>query len=82
MKLENRTSVAEGSEQMLTPKEAADFLKVSDSFLAKRRMTGDGPVYIKVGRAVRYTKGALLEWLKAQRCSSTREKLDRQNISV
>ena len=34
-----------------TPKEAAQFLKLSTSWLAKARMRGDGPPYIKFGRA-------------------------------
>jgi hypothetical protein len=44
---------------LLTAKEAARFLKVSLSWLAKARMRGDGPAYIKVGRSIRYTELAL-----------------------
>ena len=33
---------------LLTPKEAAKLLKVSLSWLAKARMRGDGPPYIKI----------------------------------
>jgi hypothetical protein len=50
---------------LLTPKEAATLLKVSQSWLAKARMRGDGPPYIKFGKSVRYTEAALLTWLKA-----------------
>jgi hypothetical protein len=39
---------------LLTAKEAAHFLRASLSWLAKARMRGDGPAYIKVGRSVRY----------------------------
>jgi len=39
---------------LLTPKEAAGLLKVSTSWLAKARMRGDGPPYIRFGRAIRY----------------------------
>jgi predicted DNA-binding transcriptional regulator AlpA len=56
---------------LLTPKEAADFLKVSTSWLAKARMRGDGPPYIKFGRAVRYDEVALLQWIKSQQRLST-----------
>ena len=49
---------------MLTPKEAAELLKVSGSFLAKARMSGDGPPFIKIGRAVRYSDAALKDWIK------------------
>ena len=34
-------------DRLLTPKEAADFLRVSESWLAKARMRGDGPPYVK-----------------------------------
>ena len=37
--------------RLLTPREAADFLRVSESWLAKARMRGDGPPYVKVGRS-------------------------------
>ena len=51
--------------ELLTPKEAAGFLRLSGSFLAKARMRGDGPRYRKLGRSVRYLRADLLLWLKA-----------------
>jgi len=56
---------------LLTPKEAAHRLKLSVSWLAKARMRGDGPAYIQLGRAVRYTETALLQWMKSNTRSST-----------
>src|SRR5262249_4326487 len=56
---------------LLTPKEAAHRLKLSVSWLAKARMRGDGPAYIQVGRAVRYTETALLQWMKSNTRTST-----------
>jgi excisionase family DNA binding protein len=50
---------------LLTAKEAAKLLKVSLSWLAKARMRGDGPPYIPVGRSIRYSEAALLQWMKA-----------------
>jgi len=50
---------------LLTPKEAARLLKVSLSWLAKARMRGDGPPYIKLGRSIRYTEAGLLQWMKS-----------------
>jgi hypothetical protein len=44
------------SERLLTPKEAAQFLRVSLSWLAKSRMEGDGPPFIRIGRNVRYSE--------------------------
>ena len=59
--------------ELLTPKEAAGFLRLSESFLAKARMRGDGPRYRKLSRSVRYLKADLLVWLKACAKTSTAE---------
>ena len=56
---------------LLRPKEAAQKLKRSVSFLAKKRMTGDGPPYIKAGRGVLYPEPGLVQWLKSQTRTST-----------
>lgn len=58
---------------LLTPKEAANRLRVSLSWLAKARMRGDGPPYIKVGRAIRYSEAAILQWMKSRQRLSTSE---------
>lgn len=54
-----------------TPKEAAQFLKLSTSWLAKARMRGDGPPYIKFGRAIRYADDGLQQWMKIHTRMST-----------
>jgi hypothetical protein len=59
---------------LLTPKEAAGLLKVSTSWLAKARMRGDGPPYIRFGRAIRYGEAALLQWMKSRQRLSTSER--------
>jgi Helix-turn-helix domain len=64
---------AQSDLELLTPKEAARFLKLSESFLAKARMRGDGPRYRKLSRSVRYTKPDLLLWLSANAKTSTAE---------
>jgi hypothetical protein len=53
--------------ELLTPKEAAGFLRLSESFLAKARMRGDGPRYRKLSRSVRYLRADLLLWRPAAR---------------
>ena len=58
-------------ERLLTAKEAADFLRLSTSYLAKARMRGDGPAYVQLGRAIRYTDSALLDWIKSRSRVST-----------
>ena len=60
-------------ERLLKPKEAAAVLRLSVSWLAKARMHGNGPDYIKPGRAVRYQESALLHWVKSRARRSTRE---------
>lgn len=64
---------AADSIELLTPKEAATFLRLSESFLAKARMRGDGPRYRKLSRSVRYTRADLLLWVKACAKTSTAE---------
>ncbi len=58
---------------LLTPREAAHVLKVSVSWLAKARMSGDGPPFIKVGRSIRYSEIALHQWMKSRQRLSTSE---------
>jgi predicted DNA-binding transcriptional regulator AlpA len=58
---------------VLTPKEVATRLKVSDSWLAKARMRGDGPPYFLAGRSIRYLESELVQWVRSQRRSSTSE---------
>ena len=58
---------------LLTAKEAAKLLKVSLSWLAKARMRGDGPAYVKVGRSIRYAETALIQWTKSRQRLSTSE---------
>jgi len=56
---------------MLTPKQAARHLNLSVSWLAKRRLAGDGPPYVKLGGAVRYAEASLQQWMKGQQRTST-----------
>ena len=42
------------SQKLLRPSAAGEFLGLSAHTLAKKRMTGDGPRFIKLGGAVRY----------------------------
>lgn len=61
------------NERLLTSKEAANFLRLSLSWLSKSRMSGGGPPFVKIGRSIRYHEGALLKWLKGQTRQSTSE---------
>jgi hypothetical protein len=50
-----------------------DAAKISGACLAKRRMSGDGPPFVKVGRSVRYTETGLIQWAKSRQRLSTSE---------
>ena len=43
----------------MNTKQAANYLGVSASYLEKRRLDGDGPEYLKIGRRVIYEKLSL-----------------------
>jgi excisionase family DNA binding protein len=58
-------------EKVYTTKETAVRLKVSESFLNKKRVSGGGPKFIKVGRNVRYPESAINEYLSGQLRTST-----------
>jgi predicted DNA-binding transcriptional regulator AlpA len=50
--------------RLLTPKQVAELLGLSTGTLAKMRMTGAGPVFLKRGVSVRYTEIAVREWVQ------------------
>jgi excisionase family DNA binding protein len=53
-------------ETYLTPREAAVYLRTSPSTLAKRRLQGNGPCFVRLGgRAVRYRRADLDAWMSA-----------------
>lgn len=59
--------------QRLCAKEAASYLGLSTSTLAKKRMTGEGPPYFKLGRKVIYDVHVLDGWVNSHACTSTSE---------
>ncbi|MDR3484262.1 MAG: helix-turn-helix domain-containing protein [Bradyrhizobium sp.] len=61
-------------ERLLTPKEMAKFLRVSQSWLAKARMRGDGPPYMLFGRSIRYSEAGTMRWMKSCARQSTSER--------
>ena len=58
-------------DEWLRPKEAAAYIKSSESTLAKKRLKGNGPTYTKFGRLVLYAKRDLDEYLTSRRRLST-----------
>ncbi len=61
------------NERLLTSREAATFLRVSESWLAKARVNAIGPAFIRVGRSIRYRESDLLQWMKSHTHLSTSE---------
>jgi predicted DNA-binding transcriptional regulator AlpA len=47
--------------------EAAEFLGVSIWWLVKARSNGTGPKFIKIGRAIRYSKSDLLDFINSNK---------------
>jgi len=68
------SKIEAGFERLLTGREAADRLRVSVSWLAKARIRGDGPPFMKFGRSIRYAEGALSQWTEAHLRDSTNER--------
>ena len=61
-------------EPLLFPSEAAKMLSVSMSWLAKARLTGTGPRFVKIGRSVRYPFSGLRDYIRSKTRGSTSEK--------
>jgi predicted DNA-binding transcriptional regulator AlpA len=61
-------------EPLLHPAQVAKLLGVSLSWLAKSRLNGTGPRFIKIGRAVRYALSAVREFILSRQRTSTSER--------
>jgi excisionase family DNA binding protein len=61
------------SKAYLKPREAAEYLNSSTSTLAKRRIYGGGPKFSRIGRAIRYAKSDLDDFMASGTVSSTSE---------
>jgi predicted DNA-binding transcriptional regulator AlpA len=61
------------SEEFLDTAGSAALLKLSRSTLTKRRLTGDGPKYLKLGRRVVYARRELEAWARSHERGSTSE---------
>jgi len=58
-------------EKLMAEGQVATILGMSISWLQHQRLYGDGIPYIKVGRSVRYSPEAVLDYLKRQSRSGT-----------
>jgi predicted DNA-binding transcriptional regulator AlpA len=67
----NQPDAIASDDVLLKPEEAAKFLKISVSWLAKARMNGNGPPFVRVGRSIRYSRSALIRWMTTHQCTRT-----------
>ena len=60
--------------ELLTPREAAEYLRVSKSYLDKLRVYGGGPKFLRPGkRKILYRKSELDVWAADRTFTSTSE---------
>ena len=57
----------------LSPKQAAELIGISASTLAKLRLSGDGPSFLKLGKRVAYRPQDLEDWINQRVFRSTSE---------
>jgi predicted DNA-binding transcriptional regulator AlpA len=71
---DEEATMIEKHSSLMRPPEAAEYTGLAASTLAKCRVKGTGPMYIRLSaRAVGYLKADLDSWLAAKRCQSTSE---------
>jgi hypothetical protein len=58
---------------LLTERDAATMLQMSERTLQRLRATGGGPAFYKCGRLVRYQEDDLYNWLATRQRRSTSE---------
>lgn len=56
---------------ILNTREAASYVRLGKPTLERFRVSGDGPVFLKLGSAVRYRRSDLDDWLNGRRVRST-----------
>ncbi|PZU20634.1 MAG: excisionase [Shinella sp.] len=66
-------------DHLISPEDAANILNISISTLAKMRLAGTSPRYVKLGRRVAYRPADIETWIEAQSFNSTAEYGGRAN---
>jgi excisionase family DNA binding protein len=67
--------LVEAEMRLLTQREAASALRLSERTLERLRVQGGGPLYVKAGRSVRYRESDLEDWIAARVVNSTSEEV-------
>lgn len=78
----NSHSYTLDDEALMSPEDAAKFLNLAASWLAKLRMTGGGPRYVKLSRRVFYRRCDLKSWVASRVISSTSQQTEAARAGV
>jgi len=60
-----------GNTFLLDPQTTAEELGIKTNTLAKWRVAGGGPPFVKIGSRIRYSRADLDQWIDARRRRST-----------
>jgi predicted DNA-binding transcriptional regulator AlpA len=60
---------------LLKDKDVEREFGIARSTLCKKRVTGGGPTFVRIGRGVYYERTEVIRWLEAHRVKSTSEVL-------
>ena len=74
MKISAHSESEQRISEILTTQEAAAYTRLAVPTLERFRLTGEGPVFAKLGGAVRYRKRDLDGWIEARLLQSTSER--------
>jgi excisionase family DNA binding protein len=74
MKISAHSESEQRISEILTTQEAAAYTRLTVPTLERFRLTGEGPVFAKLGGAVRYRKRDLDGWIEARLLQSTSER--------
>ena len=68
-----RTELNSVENALITEAAAADYLGISIRTIQAWRMRGGGPIFVKLGKSVRYRPSDIQAWIEAHLASSTSE---------
>jgi predicted DNA-binding transcriptional regulator AlpA len=60
-------------EAILTAKALSERIAVTEGCLAKWRISGEGPAFVRIGRRIGYRPEAVNDWLASRTVNSTSE---------
>jgi predicted DNA-binding transcriptional regulator AlpA len=72
--IDNSRLGTNATHEWMAPPKAAEYADSSTSTLAKLRLKGGGPRFCRIGRAIRYRRSDLDEWLTASSRRSTSDR--------